>query len=114
MALRPLQDYVLIRPIHPEEERIGGIVIPDTAKERPTAGEVLAIGPGRIRADGTHKPPEVKIGDRVIFGRYVGTEITIDNEELLILREADLDGVLLEGGLPGKPKPPPPPASSSR
>ena len=94
MALRPLQDNELIRRVDPAEEMRGGIIIPDTAKEKPQEGEVLAVGPGKLQDDGTRRPPAVKVGDRIIFGKYAGTEVTVDGEELLIVREADLHGVL--------------------
>jgi chaperonin GroES len=94
MALRPLHDNVLIRRIDPAEEMRGGIIIPDTAKEKPQEGEVLAIGPGKLQDDGTRRPLAVSVGNRVIFGKYAGTEVTIDGEELLIMRESDLHGVL--------------------
>jgi chaperonin GroES len=94
MALRPLHDNVLIRRIDPAEEMRGGIIIPDTAKEKPQEGEVLAIGPGKLQDDGTRRPLAVSVGNKVIFGKYAGTEVTVDGEELLIMREADLHGVL--------------------
>jgi chaperonin GroES len=94
MALRPLHDNVLIRRIDPAEEMRGGIIIPDTAKEKPQEGEVLAVGPGKLQDDGTRRPLAVSVGNKVIFGKYAGTEVTVDGEELLIMREADLHGVL--------------------
>lgn len=94
MALRPLHDNVLIRRIDPAEEQRGGIIIPDTAKEKPQEGEVLAVGPGKLQDDGTRRPLAVSVGNKVIFGKYAGTEVTIDGEELLIMRESDLHGVL--------------------
>jgi chaperonin GroES len=94
MAFRPLHDNVLIRRIDPAEEMRGGIIIPDTAKEKPQEGEVLAVGPGKLQDDGTRRPLTVSVGNKVIFGKYAGTEVTIDGEELLIMREADLHGVL--------------------
>jgi chaperonin GroES len=94
MAFRPLHDNVLIRRIDPAEEVRGGIIIPDTAKEKPQEGEVLAVGPGKLQDDGTRRPLAVSVGNKVIFGKYAGTEVTVDGEELLIMREADLHGVL--------------------
>jgi chaperonin GroES len=94
MALRPLHDNVLIRRIDPTEEQRGGIIIPDTAKEKPQEGEVLAVGPGKVQDDGTRRPLAVSVGNKVIFGKYAGTEVTVDGEELLIMRESDLHGVL--------------------
>lgn len=94
MALRPLHDNVLIRRIDPTEEQRGGIIIPDTAKEKPQEGEVLAVGPGKLQDDGTRRPLAVSVGNKVIFGKYAGTEVTVDGEELLIMRESDLHGVL--------------------
>jgi chaperonin GroES len=94
MALRPLHDNVLIRRIDSAEEMRGGIIIPDTAKEKPQEGEVVAVGPGKLQDDGTRRPLAVSVGNKVIFGKYAGTEVTVDGEELLIMREADLHGVL--------------------
>lgn len=94
MALRPLHDNVLIRRIEAAEEMQGGIIIPDTAKEKPQEGEVLAVGPGKLQDDGTRRQVAVKVGEKVVFGKYAGTEVTVDGEELLIVRESDLHGVL--------------------
>lgn len=94
MALRPLHDNVVIRRIELEEEQQGGIIIPDTAKEKPQEGEVLAVGPGKLQDDGTRRALAVAVGNRVLFGKYAGTEVTIDGEDLLILRESDLHGIL--------------------
>jgi chaperonin GroES len=94
MALRPLHDNVLIRRIEAAEEMQGGIIIPDTAKEKPQEGEVLAVGPGKLQDDGTRRQVAVKVGEKVVFGKYAGTEVTVDGEELIILRESDLHGVL--------------------
>ncbi len=94
MALRPLHDNVVIRRIELEEEQQGGIIIPDTAKEKPQEGEVLAVGPGKLQDDGTRRALAVTVGNRVLFGKYAGTEVTIDGEDLLILRESDLHGIL--------------------
>ena len=95
MKFRPLHDNVLIkRQIESAEQRQGGIIIPDTAKEKPQEGEVLAVGPGKILEDGTRRPVAIVVGNKVLFGKYAGTEITIDSEELLVLRESDLLGVV--------------------
>ena len=94
MALRPLHDHVVVRRIEPEEEQQGGIIIPDTAKEKPQEGEVLAVGPGKLQDDGTRRALAVSVGNRVLFGKYAGTEVTIEGKELLILRESDLHGIL--------------------
>ena len=94
MALRPLHDHVVVRRIEPEEEQQGGIIIPDTAKEKPQEGEVLAVGPGKLQDDGTRRALAVSVGNHVLFGKYAGTEVTIEGKELLILRESDLHGIL--------------------
>ena len=88
--LQPLGDRLVVRPIEREEVTKGGIVLPDTAKEKPQEGEVLAVGPGRLTEDGKRVAMEVKVGDRVIYTKYGGTEIKIDDEELIILRESDI------------------------
>ncbi len=94
MAFRPLHDRVLLRRLDGEATTKGGIIIPDTAKEKPQEGEVIAVGPG-IRDDhGTQTPLDVKAGDRVLFGKWSGTEVKIDGEDLLILKEADILGVI--------------------
>ena len=94
MSLRPLADHVLIRRHEVEEQHPGGIIIPDTAKDKPQAGEILAVGPGRMMDDGHRQPIAVAIGNTVLFGKYAGTEITHDQEDLLVMRESDLLGVL--------------------
>lgn len=94
MKFRPLHDHVLVKRIEGTEQRQGGIIIPDTAKEKPQEGEVLAVGPGKILEDGTRRPIATAVGHKVLFGKYAGTEITVDSEELLVLRETDLLGVL--------------------
>jgi chaperonin GroES len=94
MALRPLHDNVVVKRIDPEEEMSGGIIIPDTAKEKPSEGEVLAVGPGKLMDSGERRPMAVRAGNRVLFGKYAGTEVTLDGDELLILRESDLHGVI--------------------
>jgi len=90
VKLKPLADRVLVKPIEREEVTKGGIVLPDTAKEKPQEGEVLAVGDGRLSEDGKRIPLDVKVGDIVIYARYGGTEIKIEDEELIILRESDI------------------------
>ncbi len=94
MAFRPLQDRVLIRRIEQDEKTAGGIIIPDTAKEKPMEGEIVAVGPGARGEDGTLHPLDVKPGDRVLFGKWSGTEIKLDGEDLIIMKESDIMGVL--------------------
>ena len=91
MALTPLGDRILIRRTEEDEQTTsGGIIIPDTAKEKPQEGEVIAVGQGRMLDDGGRQPIDVAVGDKILFGKYSGTEVTYDNEELLILREDDI------------------------
>ena len=94
MKFRPLHDRVLIRRVEQEEKTSGGIIIPETAKEKPQQGEVLAVGPGARNDKGETVAPDVKAGDRVIFGKWSGTEVKIDDEDLLIMKESDIMGVL--------------------
>lgn len=94
MNFRPLHDHVLVKRLEAEEEMQGGIIIPDTAKEKPQEGEVLAVGPGKIQEDGSRRALAVAVGNKVLFGKYAGTEITLDGEELLVMRESDLLGVV--------------------
>src|SRR5579875_3125694 len=94
MKFRPLHDRVLIRRIAQEEKTAGGIIIPDTAKEKPIEGEVIAGGPGARDESGKIQPLDVKPGDRVLFGKWSGTEVKIDGEELIIMKESDIMGVL--------------------
>lgn len=94
MAFRPLNDNVLIRRLEAEEEQQGGIIIPDTAKEKPQEGQILAVGPGKRQEDGSRRQLGVAVDNKVLFGKYAGTEITIDGEELLVMRESDLLGVV--------------------
>ena len=94
MKVRPLHDRLLVRRIEEEETAKGGIIIPDTAKEKPQRGEVLAAGNGKILDNGTKLPLDVKVGDKILFGKYSGTEIKIDDEEVLILREDEVLAVL--------------------
>jgi len=88
--LEPLGDRVVIKPTPKEDVSKGGIVLPDTAKEKPQEGEIIAVGPGKLSEDGKHMPMEVKRGDRVIYSKYAGTEFKLDDEELVILRESDI------------------------
>jgi chaperonin GroES len=88
--LQPLADRVLVKPIEKEEKTKSGIYLPDTAKEKPQEGEVLAVGPGKMSDDGKRIPLDVKVGDTVIYAKYGGTEIKVDDEELIILRESDI------------------------
>jgi len=90
VKLQPLADRLVVKPIEKEEVTKGGIILPDTAKEKPQEGEVVAIGPGRLSEDGKRMAMDVKVGDRVIYAKYGGTEIKIDDEELVILRESDI------------------------
>jgi chaperonin GroES len=94
MKFRPLHDRVVVRRIDAEEKTAGGIIIPDTAKEKPQQGEILAVGPGARDDQGRLTPLDVKVGDTVLFGKWSGTEVKIDGEELLIMKESDLMGVL--------------------
>ena len=94
MAIRPLHDRIVVARIAEEEKTKGGIIIPDTAKEKPVEGKVVAVGKGRILDDGKLKPLEVKVGDRVLFAKYGGTEVKLDGEMVLIMREDDVLGVL--------------------
>jgi chaperonin GroES len=94
MQFRPLQDRVLIRRIEQEEKTTGGIIIPDTAKEKPMEGEVVAVGPGARDESGKLQPLDVKPGDRVLFGKWSGTEIKLDNEEFIVMKENDIMGVV--------------------
>lgn len=94
MALRPLHDRLLVKRLEEKEQVQGSIIIPDTAKEKPQEAKVLAVGPGRITDDGKLQPLDIKTGDTVVFGKYAGTEVKIDGEDLLIIREDDVLGVL--------------------
>ena len=94
MQVRPLHDRVLVKRFNEEERSKGGIIIPDSAKEKPIQGEIIAVGQGRIGEDGKVRALDVKKGDRVLFGKYAGTEIKIDGEEFLMMREEDILGVL--------------------
>ena len=94
MTFRPLHDRVVVRRVDEEEKTAGGIIIPDTAKEKPSEGEVLSVGPGARGDDGTIVELDVKLGDRVLFGKYSGTEVTIDGEDLIVMNESDILGVI--------------------
>ena len=94
MKIRPLQDRVIVQRVQEEEKTKGGIIIPDTAKEKPQEGKVVAVGKGKVGDDGKLIALDVKAGDRILFGKYSGTEIKIDGEEVLIMREDDILGVL--------------------
>ena len=94
MGFRPLGDRVLVRRVKEEEKTKGGIIIPDTAKEKPQEGEIVAVGPGARDESGKVQPLDVKVGDRVLFGKWSGTEVSISGEDLLIMKESDVLGVL--------------------
>ena len=94
MKIRPLQDRVIVKRLEEEEKTKGGIIIPDTAKEKPQEGKVIAVGKGKVTEDGKVIPLDVKPGDKILFGKYSGTEIKIDGEEHLIMREEDILGVI--------------------
>ena len=94
MKFRPLHDRVVVRRLEQEEKTAGGIIIPDTAKEKPQQGEVIAVGPGARDESGRVTPLDVKEGDKVLFGKWSGTEVRIDNEDLLVMKESDIMGVL--------------------
>ena len=94
MNFRPLHDRVLVKRIEQEEKTSGGIIIPDTAKEKPMEGEIIAVGPGARKEDGEIAPLDVKAGDRVLFGKWSGTEVKIEGEELLIMKESDVLGII--------------------
>jgi chaperonin GroES len=94
VKIRPLQDRVIVKRIEEEEKSKGGIIIPDTAKEKPQEGKVVAVGKGKVNDDGTITPLDVKVNDRILFGKYSGTEINVDGEEHLIMREEDILGVI--------------------
>lgn len=93
-SLRPLGDRVVVKPLARETVTKSGIVLPDTAKEKPQEGEILAVGPGKVLDNGKRTTPEVKVGQRILFAKYSGTEVKIDGEEYLILRESDILGIV--------------------
>ena len=103
MAFRPLHDRVLVRRVEAEEKTAGGIIIPDSAKEKPAEGEIVAAGTGARTDDGKITPMDVKAGDRVLFGKWSGTEVKVDGEELVIAKESDILGII-EGATTGKRK----------
>ena len=92
--LKPLADRVIIKPSEAEEKTKGGIILPDTAKEKPIEGTVVAVGPGKVSDDGKPVKPEVKVGDKVLYGKYSGTEVTIEGVEYLIMRESDIFAII--------------------
>ena len=94
MAFRPLHDRVVVRRLEAEEKTAGGIIIPDTAKEKPMEGEIVAVGPGARDETGKLVPLDVKAGDRILFGKWSGTEVKLDGEELIIMKESDIMGVI--------------------
>jgi len=97
MNIRPLHDRLIIRRLDEGEQRVGGIIIPDSAKEKPQQGKVIAAGAGKIRDDGTRQSPDVQAGDRILFGKYSGQEIRLDGEDYLIMREEEVLGVVGDG-----------------
>ena len=94
MKIKPLADRVVIKPSPADEKTKGGIILPDTAKEKPVVGEVVAVGPGKVTDDGKTITPGVKVGDKVLYGKYSGTEVTIEGDEYLIMREADIFAIV--------------------
>ena len=104
MEFRPLHDRVLVKRVEQEEKTAGGIIIPDTAQEKPMEGEIVAAGSGSRREDGALVPLDVKAGDRVLFGKWSGTEVKIDGDDLLIMKESDLLGVIVGGAKKAKKK----------
>ena len=94
MKIRPLADRVVVQPMDAPEKQQGGIIIPDTAKEKPQQGKIVAVGPGKVSDNGTKIAPEVKVGDVVLYGKYSGTEVTVEGEEDLIMRESDILAVI--------------------
>ncbi len=95
-SFRPLHDRVLVKRVKEEEKTKGGIIIPETAQEKPQEGEVVAVGPGARDEDGEYIKPDVKVGDRILFGKWSGTEVKVDGDELLIMKESDIMGVIEE------------------
>ena len=94
MKFKPLHDRVVVKRLESDEKSSGGIIIPDTAKEKPSEGEVLAVGPGEVAEDGKFKPMNVKKGDKILFGKWSGTEVKLDGDDLLIMKESDIMGIL--------------------
>ncbi|ESR27486.1 co-chaperone GroES [Lutibaculum baratangense] len=101
MSFRPLHDRVLVKRVEEEQKTSGGIIIPDTAKEKPSQGEVIAVGPGARDEDGKRVEPDVKVGDRILFGKWSGTEVKIDGQDYLIMKESDIMGII-EGSEAGQ------------
>ena len=97
MQIKPLADRVVVKPLEDTEQMKGGLYIPDTAKEKPQQGEVVAVGPGRVSDEGKRIDVELTVGDRIIYGKYSGTEVTVDDDEVLILRESDVLAVVSNG-----------------
>ena len=102
MKFRPLHDRVVVKRIEAEEKSAGGIIIPDTAKEKPQEGEVVAVGPGARDESGKVQPLDVKKGDRILFGKWSGTEVKLDGEELIVMKESDIMGVIEKSGSKSK------------
>lgn len=94
MKIRPLGDRVVIQPLEALEKSKGGIVLPDTAKEKPQEGKIVAVGKGKVTEEGKVLPMEVKVGDKILYGKYSGTEVTVDNEEYVVLHESDILGIV--------------------
>jgi chaperonin GroES len=94
VTVKPLADRVVVKPLEEAEQMRGGLYIPDTAKEKPSQGEIVAVGPGKVSDDGERVAPEVKVGDRVLYGKYSGTDVTLDGQEYLILRESDILAII--------------------
>lgn len=94
MKIRPLQDRVIVKRLEAKDVVKGGIIIPDTAKEKPQEGEVMAVGPGKVSKEGNLQPMNVKVGDKILFGKYSGTDVKIDDEDYIIMREDDILGIL--------------------
>jgi chaperonin GroES len=95
MKLKPLAHRVIVKPIEEQEQKKGGIIIPDSAKEKPMQGEIVAVGPGKVTDDGKTLPLEVKKGDRILFGKYSGTEVDVDEQKLLVMRESDIYAIVV-------------------
>ena len=96
MKIKPLGDRILVKRLEEEEQKRGGIIIPDTAKEKPQRGEIVAVGPGKMNDDGKRQKLEVKVGDTVLIGKYAGTDVTIDEEDYVIMREEDVLAILTD------------------
>lgn len=94
MAIKPLADRILVKPIEQEDEKIGGIIIPDTAKEKPQEGEVVAVGPGKMLDNGQRQAPSVAVGNKILYGKYAGTEVKYQSEDYLIMREDDVLAII--------------------